>query len=161
MTGLLAALSINTGPTQGLVGLALALAGGLALVYVIARLTFLIVPVTVSEQHIDLVRGWTLTRANFWRIFAVLLAVGIPIFALETVAVAMIMGPDVATLLRTSANREPQAVQLQLEAIKELIRRHQPALMGMGLILAPFSLGLGLSASAIAYRELTSTQTTA
>ncbi|HEY4126137.1 MAG TPA: hypothetical protein VGM36_16050, partial [Rhizomicrobium sp.] len=42
-----------------------------ALIYTMARLTFLIPPVVVDENKVDLARGWILTRGSFWRIFCI------------------------------------------------------------------------------------------
>jgi hypothetical protein len=42
-------------------------------------------------------------------------------------------------------------------AIHSVLERHMSELMGISLVLAPFSLALSLSASAYAYRELAGT----
>ena len=67
------------GVAIGIVAALIVLATSLAFVYAIVRLGFLILPVTVAEEQISLVRGWIVTKGNFWRIFAVVLAIGIPI----------------------------------------------------------------------------------
>ncbi len=62
---------------------ALLLAVLAALIFVLFRLSFLIGPVTIAERKIDLVRAWSLTHGNFWRIFLVSLAVTVPLLAIS------------------------------------------------------------------------------
>ncbi|MGB8365045.1 MAG: hypothetical protein ACLQUZ_16910 [Rhizomicrobium sp.] len=144
----------GAGP-MAVVVLLLVFVGGPWIVYLIVRLSFLVTPVTVCENRIDIARGWALTRGNFWRIIAVLLAVGAPIFLLEFVGAWVLMGADLAAAVPVNGSHDPQAMQQYFAAVMGIIQRHTPALTGLGLILAPFSLGLSLSASALSYRELT------
>lgn len=156
-----AALGYALGQGSGalaLAVLALAVAGGFGVVYIVVRLWFLVTPVTVCENQINLVRGWTLTRGNFWRILAVLLAVTLPIFVLEVGGILVLMGSEIAAVLPATASHDPQAIQQQVAALFAVVDRHTPALMFIGLLLAPFNLGLSLSASAFGYRELTTSQ---
>ncbi|HEY5046884.1 MAG TPA: hypothetical protein VII49_02555, partial [Rhizomicrobium sp.] len=48
------------------------------IVYLIVRLTFLLPAVVVAEKRIGLARAWELSAGNFWRIFAVAIAVFVP-----------------------------------------------------------------------------------
>ncbi|HEY1836666.1 MAG TPA: hypothetical protein VGG36_03355 [Rhizomicrobium sp.] len=132
--------------------LVLAIAVICAVAYIGARLGFVLVPATVVEEHISLSRGWTLTQGNFWRIVAVLLAVTIPIFLVECIAVAVVMGPDLLTLIPAGPHGDPQALSAHME---EIIGRHAPVLIGLRLVFAPFQFGLGIGASAFGYRTLT------
>jgi hypothetical protein len=130
---------------------AVAVVGASALVYVLVRLSFLLAPVTVAEEQINLGRGWMLTQGNFWRIFGVLLAIGVPLFVIYIIGTAAIMGKDAA------ANIPPNvanSVTLALQYEMHVIDRHLPGLLGLQLVLAPFSLGLSLGASAFAYRSV-------
>lgn len=54
-----------------------------AIFYIAARLFFLLVPVTLVLQRVDLYESWRLTRGNFWRIFGIGLALFIPFAAVE------------------------------------------------------------------------------
>jgi hypothetical protein len=54
--------------------------------YSLVRLTFLLTPVIAAEEEgFALARSWTLGKSNFWRMFAVLLAVFLPFLILEFV----------------------------------------------------------------------------
>jgi hypothetical protein len=64
-----------------------ALASFCVYIYVLVRLTFLLIPVVVAENRIGLKRSWQLGRGNFWRMFAILLSILIPAIALEMVFV--------------------------------------------------------------------------
>ncbi len=55
------------------------LAGLLAIVYAAVRLSFLFIPAGVAEEKIGLAESWQLTRGNFWNIFAVGVAVFLPL----------------------------------------------------------------------------------
>jgi hypothetical protein len=79
-------------------GWALALSGALHLVgsiialcaciYCFVRLTFLLIPViAVQEPGFAVARGWALGSGNFWRMFALLLTVWIPLVALEGILI--------------------------------------------------------------------------
>jgi hypothetical protein len=141
------------GPAALAVALLL-LVGGPALAYIIIRVSYLVVPVTVSENQLNFARGWVLTRGNFWRIFVVLLAVSLPIYLLEILGRLILMGSEVAAVLPPNGNLDPHAMQRYITALMGIINRHMPAVTGIDLILAPFGVGLSLSASAFAYREL-------
>lgn len=128
----------------------------LAVVYVVVRIAFLLVPSIVVENRIDFARNWILTKGNFWRIVAVWLAITVPLAIIDAGCMFALTRHEIlAVLPRISSTANPQIAGQELAGlIDTLFRRHAPELMGVGLILAPFSLGLGLSASALAYREL-------
>lgn len=134
---------------DGLAGLG----GGLALLYVLLRAAFLLVPVAVVENRVDLLRGWALTAGNFWRILAVLAAVALPILLIETGILGGLMGREVWAALPPE-NASDAVLQQHMLEIENIVRRHMPALLLTSLILAPFNLGLSLSASAFGYRAL-------
>lgn len=128
--------------------------GGPALIYAIVRLSFLVAPVTISENRVDIARGWALTGGNFWRIVAVILAIAAPIYLLQVVGTFVVTGSEIAAVIPPNGAHDAQSVRQYIVALVDIFNRHAPALMGIDLILAPFSLGLSLSASAFAYREL-------
>lgn len=121
------------------------------MVFIGVRLGFVLVPATVVEEHISLSRGWILTEGNFWRILGVVLAVTLPIFVIEAVATAVVVGPDMLALFSASAQADPTAISAHLE---EIIGRHAPVLIGLRLVFLPFQFGLSIGASAFAYRVL-------
>ncbi|MGD0864216.1 MAG: hypothetical protein ABSA49_01535 [Rhizomicrobium sp.] len=129
----------------------IAMLGALALIYAVIRLVFLVVPVTVAEEQINLVRGWSLTQSNFWRILAVMLAVGLPIFLVYAIGNLVIMGSDTAANVPAAiANNFTELLKYEMR----IVDRHLPGLLFLELILAPFSFGLNLGAAAFAYRAL-------
>jgi hypothetical protein len=127
-----------------------------AIIYIAARLGFLLVPATVVEEHISLSRSWLLTRGNFWRIFAVLLAVALPIALIELACTAAIVGPSLFAPLPAGGDAS-QALAARFAEFGH----HAPMLIGLRLLIAPFQLGLSMGASAFAYRALTAAPTTA
>ena len=146
----LAQVAGNAAPLA-MLAIGVAVAGALAFVYVSTRLWFLVVPVTVVEEQINLGRGWTLTVGNFWRAFAVILAVSLPIVIISVIGSAIIMGGDLAAPVPAATAKNPI---LSLMLFVQIADRHLPATLFLDLILAPFNLGLSLSAAAFAYRSL-------
>jgi len=135
-----------------LAGLATWAAFGFAIV-TIMRMGFLLSATVVSEESGGLRRSHDLSRGNFWRMFAVVLALAAPILVLVSVAGAVILraalGPDYARVL-------------EQEGMLELMRRGEDA-VAQNLLLweafntAIFILASGLiyGASAYAYRAVT------
>jgi hypothetical protein len=131
----------------------LAVAGFCAIVYALVRLGYLLAPVTIIENRIDLARGWMLTRGNFWRVFAVVLAIIVPIGILESGAMLTLMGKELIGALPAVGSSDA-AIQQHMQVIEEIFRKHMPQILFVSLILAPFNLGLSISASAFGYRAL-------
>jgi hypothetical protein len=135
---------------MALLAAAYAVSGLLLVAFVVLRLIFLLPPIVVAEERVDVIRAWLLSRRNFWRIFVVVLAVTIPLLVVQCAAIAAIVGPDLfAPLPGGSA-----AATLVLRARIALIDQHMPAMIGLALVLAPFSLGLTLGAAVFSYRAL-------
>jgi len=70
------------------------LAGGAFILFVYARLSFLLLPATLIEERIGLARSWALSQGNFWRIAAIMLACWGPLLLVVGIARVVIMGPD-------------------------------------------------------------------
>jgi hypothetical protein len=126
------------------------LVGICLLLYVGLRLMPLLVPVTVAEDKLDLARGWQLMAGNTLRMLGVLLGVSVPVLAIQTAATLAIGGSALVAPLPSS----PNAIVLAINARMAALNSHMPELIGLFLILAPFSLGLTMSAEAAAYRAL-------
>jgi hypothetical protein len=124
-----------------------AIGGFCALVWFALRLVFVLAPVIVVEERIELVRAFLLTRGNFWRALAIALAVTLPILIVQCIAVGLIAGPGFFAPL--SANSTAALAQRFRQ-----LDQHMPALIGLALMLSPFNLGLTLGASAFAFRTL-------
>lgn len=131
------------------------LAGLLAIVYAMVRLSFLAIPATVAEDTIALGRGWELSRGNFWRIFAVGVATLLPLLLVMGVAEVAIMGRDffIPKVLgpQVDAAQRMQAMAAQMRAASGQL----PLLSGLAFLLAPFLTGLTMAPAAFAYRALT------
>jgi hypothetical protein len=125
----------------------------------VVRLSFLIAPVAVADGRISLIRAWLLTKGNFWRIFAVLLSVFIPLLIVEFGYLYAMYGGNLIPPLGTPVT--PDAVaqwqQHQQQAMLAATERTQhywyisyPLWLLFGLILY----GLFAGISAFAYRAL-------
>jgi hypothetical protein len=121
-----------------------------AFVYAGLRLGFLLAPVVVVEESIDLVRAWQLTAGNFWRLLGIALAILLPIILVQFIAVVVILGKDIPQLLTTNQ----QTIEAAMAATMAVFDRHMPELIGVSLVLAPFSIGLTMGAAASAYRAV-------
>ncbi len=147
-TGLFA--SARTVPLLAIVAGIYAIAGLFFIAWFVLRLIFVLPPIVVVEERVDFLRAWTLSRGNFWRIVAVMLAVTIPPLLVQTAAIAIIAGPGIFAPLPAN----PDIIGIALQARVALLERHIATMIGLALVLAPFSLGLALGASSYAYRAL-------
>jgi hypothetical protein len=137
-------------PVAGLGFALVILAAVVGFIYAIVRLGFLIVPVTVAENQVSLTRAWILTRGNFWRIFAILAAVLVPLYLLHLGGLVALVGPGLFAPLPSN----PTLAEQVLASRFALVGKHIPEYIGLTLILAPFNIGLGIGAAASAYRAL-------
>jgi hypothetical protein len=147
----------SVGGPAALVASLTALPGIVFILFLAIRFGFLLVPAVVTENRLDFAHIWALTKGNFWRIFAVVAAIAIPLWLIEVTSALALMGRELQAALPPAQTSDPQVIQQHLSMIEDVFRRHMAELMGIGLILAPFSLGLSLAASASAYRALTGT----
>lgn len=127
------------------------IAGLCVLLLSVVRLGFLLVPVTVAEGKISFERGWTLTQGNFWRIAGVLFLVTLPTFIVLCIASLSLMGRELHALALVAPHLTAQAI---MERYRIIVSSHAATLIGINLILAPFTVGLTLGASAAGYKAL-------
>jgi len=127
-----------------------AIAGLGAIAWIVLRLMFLLPPVVVVEERINLLRTWMLSRQNFWRMLAIVIAVTLPLLLVQSVAIVVIVGPGILAPLPDSA----AAVGVAFQDRVAMLDRHLASMLGLALVLAPFNLGLTLGASSYAYRTL-------
>lgn len=151
------ALAANATGNKVVVGgviLLVAFVGLCALLYAITRLIFLLAPVVVVEDKISFERAWSLTQGNFWRIAAVLFLVTLPPAIVFLSAFVWLLGPELVPLFHQAlATHMPQ--QVIAERINAITTSHISTMLGVQLIIAPFSVGLACAASAHAYKTLT------
>ena len=152
-TLMLAGISARIILISGVVGLLLAVLA--ALFYILFRLSFLVAPVTIAERRIDLVRAWSLTRGNFWRIFIVSLATALPLLAISWAVEWALFGTFGSTPTYLAPSQPgPDFVARTMAAQFLVLQQRMPAMIGITLFLAPLRLGLMLGAAAFAYRAL-------
>lgn len=136
-----------------ILGIFLVLACGL--VFLAVRLSFVVVPATVAERRIDLIRAWRLTGGNFWRIGTILIATFLPLmllyFGLIWAALGFPMFHPLSPALLASWKSAPTKA---LVWIIGAVMSRMPYVFGVTFLLAPLSVGLSTGASAAAYLAL-------
>jgi hypothetical protein len=115
----------------------------------IMRMGFLLAPVIVAEEKAGLRRSHDLIKGNFWRMLAVMLALGLPVLALllagEGVVLRSALGPNIVNLSPTEfMNKAEQAMNDKL--LPWTIFTTMVFILGSGLI---------FSGAAFAYRSVT------
>lgn len=139
----------------GIAAIVAGLLGLCVMLVALVRLTFLYVPIAVVENSLNPERGWRLTKGNFWRAGTVMFLATLPGFVVVCSVVIALMGREFATLWPQVGHLPLEALSLRIDAIME---RHIAMLIGINLIVAPFSLGLTLGAAAYGYRALSGAQ---
>jgi hypothetical protein len=127
------------------------LAGICAILYALIRLSFLLAPVVVSENRVSFERGWLLTAGNFWRVAGVLFVVTLPPALLFLGAFGSLIGPEMIALFHQANHMDRQTIADRMNAI---MTSHVSIMIGIQLIIAPFSVGLTSAAAAHAYKVL-------
>jgi len=148
----LAANATGSKAVVGAVILLVGFAGLCALLFAITRLAFLLAPTVVAEDKISFERNWTLTQGNFWRIAGVLFLVTLPPAVVFLSACFYLMGPEVVALFQQAQHLDQQTIANRMNAITT---SHISVMLGIQLIIAPFSVGLTCAASSFAYKTLT------
>jgi hypothetical protein len=150
----LAAGATGSKPVVGAVILLVAFVGLCALLYAITRLAFLLAPAVVVEEKISFERTWTLTHGNFWRIAGVVFFVTLPPAIVFLSAFGWLLGPEIAALFHQALSQH-MSQQVVAERMQAITTSHISTMLGIQLIIAPFSVGLTCAASAYAYKALT------
>lgn len=149
------ALAASATGNKAVVGGVVLLAGFAGLcgfLYAITRLGFLLAPVVVAEDKVSFERNWSLTQGNFWRIAGVLFLVTLPTAVVFLSACFYLMGPEVVALLQQAPHMDQQTIANRMNAITT---SHISVMLGIQLIIAPFSVGLTCAASSFAHKALT------
>jgi len=130
------------------------LIGILVLVYMIVRLSFLLVPSVVDGREFGLTRSWQLTKGNFWRIVAIGVVTILPVTLVFGAVEFAILGPDFYKPDLTSAKGTTASLHLMAQQLRAM-ETHMPALMGLSFVISPVLYGLAFAPAAFAYRALT------
>ena len=125
----------------------------LALVYIVTRLGFLLVPAAAMEGGFGLERSWKLTKGNFWRIFLIAVATLVPVLIAAIVLEVAVLGPDILNPYVELARDQAAQMRHSAEQMRQMAA-HLPLLTGIGFLLAPFTYGMTFAPAAFAYRAL-------
>lgn len=125
----------------------------LLVLYLAVRIGSLLIPSVVAESKVDFTRLWLLTRGNFGRIVLVAAAIFIPLVVVYVAVAYGLISSDLRSVALVETS-DPKVLAQQVSALQDVFMRHTPELMGVGLIMTPFAVGLALAASASAYRTL-------
>lgn len=147
--------------TLGFVTVIVLIAIWCAWIYLLVRLSFLLVPVVAAEEPgMALSRGWALGHGNFWRMLAALASFLVPVLALELVLVFGFM-------LRGVSFPPPHATAAQQSAFQAAMQARQAMLTGeiyhywyisfpLIVVLLVLFYGVGTGLQCFAYQSLTS-----
>jgi hypothetical protein len=151
MVGTALVAAARTVPLLALAAGIYVVAGLCAIAWLALRLIFLLPPIVVVEERVDFLRAWIVSRGNVWRFFLVVLAVTVPLLLVQFAAIIAIVGPSILAPLPDNS----YAMAVALRGRIAMLDRHMATMIGLALVLAPFSLGLTLGAASFAYRALT------
>jgi len=123
-------------------------------IFIAFRFLFLLTPVNIAEQSLGLTRAWQLSHRNFWRSFAIVLAIMLPIIIVEYAVIFAAVG-----LPPMPHGEGPQAFQARrlewnIAIMQAMVNHWYIALPLLGLLMV-FYLGANCSAQVFAYRKLT------
>jgi len=124
-----------------------------ALIFVMVRLSFLMIPSVVGEGGFGLTRSWELTRGNFWRIVGVALGTLLPVVIVLAVVEELILGPDYFALAGQML-QDIQHFPKYAEQMQAIIEHKSPLLLGVALLMAPITNGLFFTPAAFAYQMI-------
>jgi len=124
----------------------------LGLFYVMLRLMFFAVPVTVAEGRRILRRSWALSGGNFWRIFAVLLAIYIPFVIVEMILEGIVFASVAMNMPPPGAG--PEQALAYMNQLGTQLYGLLPLLVPVVLVLYAILLSLLISSPTFAYRAL-------
>jgi hypothetical protein len=132
----------------------------LPMIYFWIRLSSYLTAVSVVEHRFGLWRNWELSRGNFWRLLAIVMAIWIPLLALQFIAMGLTMGP-VFLKMFAAASAGPEALRA---ANREMLATVMSNFKYGLLIFVPFApivYGLIIAPGAFAYRALVPSATDA
>jgi hypothetical protein len=159
--------STGTSPLSGMAFVAFFVLWRIALFVVVAylfiRLTFVVTAVIVADGRFDLIRAWRLAGGNVLRIFAVGLAIFVPLSLVIIAVYAMVLGGDMWTFVHTLAqapSHGPQRAAAMLHDIAGMVHhllvQRWFLLLPLALITATLEYGLAAGAGVAGYQSLMS-----
>jgi hypothetical protein len=118
-----------------------------AVIFCALRFGFLLPAAALAGPGSVLARSWQVSAGNFWRLLGAAAGVLGPLLLAMAVVEVMLLGPS-AVIPRLQSSQDTMAAQIAL------VRSKAPLLMGLDFLLTPFFIGLGVGASAAAWRAL-------
>jgi hypothetical protein len=146
--------SAATTIVAGLFGFLIGLTAECAVFYLLTRLSFLVLPVTIVEKRIGIFRSWELTKGNFWRIFAVGFVTWAPFMLLSIVLEVMLFAPILASLGTKPQPADPAVVMRAMISHFESFVPYLPLVWIAFVLVTPVFYGLIIAPAAFAYRAL-------
>jgi hypothetical protein len=119
----------------------------ICLIFFSLRFGFFLPAVAVVESGPVLPRSWLMSAGNFWRIFAIFLAVVVPARLVMLIVELALLGPRI---LKPDLLNSTAMMAAQIHGASQ----NMPVTAGILFLMAPVLLGLILGASAHAYRAL-------
>jgi hypothetical protein len=128
------------------------------MIFMAARFFFLLAPVVVAEESINIGRAWLLTNRNFWRIFLIILSIVIPFGVIEVAGLIALAGP--MPLLPQGHSPDQLLAFQQAQRAWQLsytskIWTYWYLVYPAGALLSVLVYGVSCAAQAFAYRQLT------
>lgn len=121
--------------------------------YFFVRLCYLMVAVTTAEGRFGLWRSWTLTKGNFWRIFAILAATLLPPAIPGYAVWFLVAGPEgFRQMMNLQLHPDPSG--MAFAGMVRSLTLHALPVWILLFLMAPISYGLMFGQSAFAYRAL-------
>jgi hypothetical protein len=127
-------------------------------IFMAARFFFLLAPVVVAEETVNIGRAWLLTNRNFWRIFLVILSIVVPFGVIEIAGVLALAGPMPLLPQGNSPDQLlafQQARQAWQLSYTSRMWTYWYLVYPVGALLSVLFYGLSCAAQAFAYRHLT------
>ena len=142
-----------------LIGILAGVAAWCGFLYVIVRWSFFIAPVVVAENRIGLGHAWHLGRGNFWRIFAIVIVVYLPISVVGGMLTQVLLPLFGGATNLNNLPDHPTAAQIGA-ALHQLFVGLLPA-SGISTLFQSIALaGATNGAQALAYRQMTEASAT-
>jgi hypothetical protein len=150
-TGAVMGAAPAAGGPQG-VGALLALPLLAGVIYFAVRLMALLFPVVLTEEKSIIVRAWTLTTGNFWRLLGAFLGALLPVYVLTAVALLFVM--------RDVIPADPGAMPTP-EQFAAVQAANLPLITGVQFVVAPLLIGLMVGVSVFSFKALNKTDISA
>jgi len=130
-----------------------------ASIFIAVKMSFFLAPVAVAERKASLIRSWELSKGNFWRLFAIALAIAIPLGLVDFAIDYALVGADAFPHVKTQMSGAELAAY---RAHQQEMTRHAFEVSGqywyvyypLQLLIELIGYSVAAGASACAYQSL-------